>query len=533
MRLYREIIRENRVSTVVVLVLGITSSFAMVYAGYSLAWLFTAYEYEGDRFRAIFLTFWVVLGIWLAAMLIDFLYQLAKAWIQQRIKNDIRTRIGAKIASMDYQELTGRDSGSYVSWLTGDVDQIYSQSFASLFSGVTNLAATIFSLGALLHLGWVIGVAAVILLIIISILPQCTNRWLKRVNVERSAAMEVSTEAFKDTVMGSGILFLANLRSCISERILAASRNLERANFHHQKVNVAVQTIISSVSLIGQLVLNFVALTASVLGMSPTGAVFSVGNLAGTFFNSAGAVVKCFLNVRASKPLWEKFQMEETDSAEDLGRLTAIPFIRLEDLSFRYQQKWILQDCNQIFQAGGKYAVVGESGSGKTTLLKIMMGLLPGYEGRVYYGEQEQREFPSYSLRQNIAYVEQQVYLFQDTLRFNVTLGEAYSDKEVWEVLKKCCLSEYAASLPEGLDTLIAENGKNLSGGQRQRIALARALIRKVPYVILDEGTSALDQSNATEIEKRLLEMEELGVILVTHHLQEDIREKMTAVYNL
>ena len=176
---------------------------------------------------------------------------------------------------------------------------------------------------------------------------------------------------------------------------------------------------------------------------------------------------------------------------------------------------------------------MGESGSGKTTLVKIILGLLDGYSGNVWYGTQEQKEIASASLYDHIAYVEQQVYLFQDTVRFNITLGKPYTDEEIAAVLRRCCLDEYVNSLPNGLDTVIMENGKNLSGGQRQRIALARALIRKVQYVILDEGTSALDESNASDIEKGLLDMPELGVIIITHNLRESIREKLTAVYSM
>ncbi len=123
--------------------------------------------------------------------------------------------------------------------------------------------------------------------------------------------------------------------------------------------------------------------------------------------------------------------------------------------------------------------------------------------------------------------------MFQDTLRFNITLGKSYTDAEIMEVVRKCCLEEYVQSLPKGLDTVIMENGKNLPGGQRQRIALARALIRKVEYIILDEGTSALDEVNAVEIENELLTIEGLGVILISHNLRSCIKEKLTAVYSL
>ena len=176
---------------------------------------------------------------------------------------------------------------------------------------------------------------------------------------------------------------------------------------------------------------------------------------------------------------------------------------------------------------------MGESGSGKTTLTKIILGLLPGYTGNVWYGKQEQKEINTEDLYNRVAYVDQQVYLFQDTLRFNITLGMPYTDEDVMSVIRKCHLENYVCSLSDGLDTVIMENGKNLSGGQRQRIALARALIRKVQYIILDEGTSALDETNAVDIENNLLTTQDMGVIIITHNLRDCIREKLTAVYSL
>lgn len=129
--------------------------------------------------------------------------------------------------------------------------------------------------------------------------------------------------------------------------------------------------------------------------------------------------------------------------------------------------------------------------------------------------------------------MDQQVYLFQDTIRFNITLGQPFTDREIMAVIKRCRLEDFVNSLPDSLDTVIKENGKNLSGGQRQRIALARGLIRNVQYIILDEGTSALDEANALDIENNLLNTPQLSVIIITHNLRDSIQEQLTAVYQL
>ena len=175
MKQYKSILRANKGCVLSVIILNILTSFAMVFAGYSLSFLLTAYEYEGNKLRALSITFCIVMAIWLIAMGVYYLTQLMTAKTKQRITNNLRTMISEKIASLDYAEFTDKDCGHYVSWLTNDADQIYSQSFASLFSGIENLATAVFSLGALFMLSWYVGVAAIILLFVISVLPQMAS----------------------------------------------------------------------------------------------------------------------------------------------------------------------------------------------------------------------------------------------------------------------------------------------------------------------------------------------------------------------
>ena len=191
MKQYKALIKRNLGSIVGVSLMSILMSFAMVFAGYSLSFLYTAYEYEGDKLKALIYTFAIVILIWLFAMLVYYISLLAKSKIQQKLKNELRCIVGNKIGSLPYSDFVDKDSGHYVSWLTNDVNEIYSQSFSSLFSGIENLATAIFSLGALCLLSPYIGLAAIVLLVIISVLPQLTNKRLQKANAERSEALEV------------------------------------------------------------------------------------------------------------------------------------------------------------------------------------------------------------------------------------------------------------------------------------------------------------------------------------------------------
>ncbi len=531
MKQYKIILKRNIWAVAGVSLLTVLASFAMVYAGYSLSFLFDAYEASGDRIMALVTTFLQVLGIWLGAMLLYYLALLARARIKMKLKGDLREMISGKIAGMSYADFSGQDSGGIVSWLTGDVDQLYQQSFSSLFTCIEELSSAIFSLVALVSLSWYVGLVAVVLLAAITILPQFTGKRLQKANTRRSRAQEVSVEGYKDTIMGAPVFFLSGLRRRIAQRVSRTSAVAEREFFRYDCCNTSAQILISTVSMVGQIVLLFLTLVAAVFGLANGGAALSVGNLSGSFFNGVSGLMQGYMTIKASKPLWEKFRQEADPMPRT--RLEDFTTIRLKDLSFRYGERTVLRDQNLTFCSGEKYAIMGESGSGKTTLTRIVLGLLPGYTGEVCYGSIEQRRADLSGLYSQVAYVDQQVYLFQDTLRFNITLGRDYTEEEIMDVVRRCRLERFVASLPQGLDTMISENGKNLSGGQRQRIALARGLIRKVRFLILDEGTSALDEENAVDIEKSLVSQKDLCVIFITHHLRCGIRDKLTAIYHL
>ncbi len=529
MKPYRSILKQHWRTIFGTSFLSILSSASMVFAGFSLSFFFSAYEQEANRIHALLWTFALELAIWLSAMGIYYLSLLAKCRARKIIKHQLRNMVADKISFLDYRQLQQKDCGNLVSWLTNDAEQLYEQSFASLFSGVEALATWIFSLGALFFLGIHIGLSALLLLAVISVLPQLAGKSLQKANAERSQAMETAMERYKDAVMGANIFLLSNLRKQLTVKIADASRQAEDSDCRFLRTNAGVQILISTSSLVGQVILLFVSFLAAAVGAAVPGAVLSVANLSGSFFNGVGDFTQAFAKVKASCALWEKFSCPDRPP-EKRQPITTLSDIRLENVSFGYENHPVLVGADYHFASCGKYAIVGESGSGKSTLVKILLGLLPDYSGRVYYDDLEQRKADLSSLYHQIAYVDQQVYLFQDTLRFNITLGQGYSDDEIRSVLEQCRLAQFVASLPEGLDAVIFENGKNLSGGQRQRIALARSLIRKVRWIILDEGTSALDENNAAEIENGLMAHEDLGVILITHHLRQALESKLTGV---
>ncbi len=185
------------------------------------------------------------------------------------------------------------------------------------------------------------------------------------------------------------------------------------------------------------------------------------------------------------------------------------------------------------FEKGGKYALTGPSGCGKSTLLKLLLGWLPDYEGTITFDGQNAKDYTPEQLQKQMSYIEQDVFLFNTTIRENITLGEDFTEEQMQKALQDSALAGDLAHMPLGLDTPVGEEGSALSGGQKQRVAIARALIHDRSILLVDEGTSALDQKNADIVEKSLLSNPDLTLILVSHHLTEERKAQFTQVFDL
>lgn len=194
--------------------------------------------------------------------------------------------------------------------------------------------------------------------------------------------------------------------------------------------------------------------------------------------------------------------------------------VSVEDVSFAYDKDDVLKNINFEIKPGEFAAIIGKSGIGKTTLIRLLMNFVDAGKGQIkYYDNSGHSTLTSATAREFISYVPQGNTLFSGTIRDNVLMGKLdATEEELWEALDIAVCREFIEKLPKGLDTVVGEKGVGLSEGQAQRIALARAMIRKAPFIILDEATSALDESTEAEL------LEKLGAVnpkptclLITH----------------
>lgn len=206
-------------------------------------------------------------------------------------------------------------------------------------------------------------------------------------------------------------------------------------------------------------------------------------------------------------------KLEKQITPENIG-------VKVEKLSFGYTEEPVLQDTSLDVKPGEFVAIIGESGIGKTTLIRLMMSFMSNYEGGITYYNQNGETVPANAgTREFVAYVPQGNTLFSGTIRENIRMGNLNAtDEEMIEALKIASAYDFVAELPKGIDTVIGERGHGLSEGQAQRIAIARAFVRKAPFLILDEATSSLDEATELSVLQGLQQLTPRPTcVIITH----------------
>ena len=179
-----------------------------------------------------------------------------------------------------------------------------------------------------------------------------------------------------------------------------------------------------------------------------------------------------------------------------------------------------------------KVAIIGESGCGKSTLAKLLYQYYPEYEGTITYGSCDLKKADRCSLYKKVGYLSQSTFLFNDSIRNNISLFEPFSDEQIQNAINLAGLRRFVDSLPDGADSILQENGKNISGGQRQRIGIARMIVRQYEMVIADEVTANLDMETTEQVMSNLLAMP-CSMVVITHNITGEYMNHFDKVYRL
>ncbi|MEE0960054.1 MAG: ABC transporter ATP-binding protein [Lachnospiraceae bacterium] len=440
---------------------------------------------------------------------------------------DVKKDIFAGIFKKDIVAFSSKGSSYYMNILNRDVYQMcesYFDALCGIYRVAVCFAVTFVTLVFISPYIALLNIAVGLLSVII---PGRFERKLNDAQNNASNNAENYIRDIKDSFGGFSTIKLFNIQNKIMVKVNVANVAQEDSTYKSNMLNYYVGWI-SMLCTSLSYVLTIVVGTWLVLrGSMTAGMVLMISQLIGGILSPFEELPMYVAEYKSVGDLKEKInsmldvsEERETDKADIMGDNTGLS---LSNVSFSYDGEVNqIEDISVQFEPGKKYVIVGESGSGKSTLAKLIMGFYDN-SGEIKLDGVELADYKREQLYGSLNYMQQDVFLFADSLYNNITLYKKYDSECVEDVIDRAGLRELVDSLPDGLLTLVSENGSNLSGGEKQRIGIARALLSGAKYLVLDEVTASLDAIMENQIENTILDISSVGSIIITHRLNPNL----------
>lgn len=367
---------------------------------------------------------------------------------------------------------------------------------------------------------------ALIMIVLYTIIVLCYRNPVERSNrhvMENNAQLQ---SYFKESIDGIETIKATCANQKIKAETTSRFNNFINAVVKNNFITMTQDTLASSIELIGTAIILWVGFALVLAGQVTIGSLVTFYILLAYFTEPIKNIIELQPTIQtaivAADRLNDILDLEKESCPKNSLQLNNTQSWEFKNINFRYGNRdLVLQDVSMNIRRGEKIAIVGESGSGKTTLAKLLLRFYQPEKGAILIDGKEINEINLNSLRQDIAYVNQNTFLFSDTIRNNLRLvNSELTDDEIEQACKISQANQFICELPMGYDTPLDENGANLSGGQRQRLAIARALLQKPQLLILDEATSNLDTITETAIKNTIFNSNrELTCIIIAHRL--------------
>ena len=479
--------------------------------------------------------------LWAAAGVAVFLgvsealyYRSLSGWLGRALRQ-YKSCAFQKLSEKGISAFARENTGRYLAVLTSDVTVIGSDYLQSLFDLIMlplNFAAT---LVFLLTYSPALTGASVALCVLPFLGVTVFGPGLARREKALSDANEGFVGRVKDLLAGFAVIKSFKAEPEAGRIFDGEDRALEHARSRRLRWRGAMQGAGSSLSVIMQFGMFFIGAYLALRGSITAGTVLIFTNLSHSLIQPVQQIPQLLAQRKAARGLIEKLATVTEENAARRGEPIEPALrdaIELQDVSFAYEPgKPVLQNVSMRLEAGKKYALVGPSGSGKSTLLHLLMGAHDGYTGSLTVDGRQMRAIDPDSLYDLESLIGQSVFLFDDTIRRNITMFRNFPDGAVDSAASRAGLCPLLAE--RGEDYRCGENGAGLSGGERQRISIARALLRGTPVLLLDEATAALDNETAYAVASAILDLEGLTRLVVTHRLEASLLARYDEVFVL
>jgi len=473
-----------------------------------------------------------IVGLFLLKGLFDYGQGYLMSFVGQRIITDLRERIYHHVHSLSLPFFTKNPTGVLMSRILNDVNLVQ----GAVSDSVTGLLKDIFTILGLVFVvfyrDWQLALIALVVFPIAVYPIVKFGRKLRSYSTRSQMTLADLSTLLLETISGSRIVKAFNMEEYERKRFSKLNEKLFGLMRKSFRVRAVSHPLMETLGGLGIAAIVFYGGYNVIQGTATTG----------TFFSFLAALLMLYEPVKRLSNVNNSIQQGLAGASRIFEILDTVPEIRnkpgarelaeirrgieFQDVSFKYEEDWVLKNINLKIQAGEVVAFVGASGGGKTTLVNLVPRFYDVDSGRILIDGADIRELTVESLRGKIAMVTQQTILFNDTVEQNIAYGNIGQPREkIVEAAEAAFAHNFIRNLPEGYQTRIGEQGVKLSGGERQRISIARALLKNAPILILDEATSSLDSESEVEVQKAVEYLMQGRTTLVIAHRLSTIRK--------
>lgn len=467
-------------------------------------------------------------GVLLVVIVISSLLALTStatsSWVSNKVIMDLRADMFTKLLRLPKAYFDKNATGKVLSKLTYDVEQIASAASTIWLDFIKSSVFVIALVGYLFYKSWELSLSLIVFLPLMSLIVKLSSSRMRYSSKQVQQSMGNMTHLLDENISGNSLVKIYQAQQQENQKFGQLIKNIRQQRFKvdtTSAINMAVVNILIGLSL------------SSVVYFSAMYLAMSAGEFL-SYFAAMGMLVKPAKSlININKPLQGAMaagesvfalmaEKEEVDTGKK--QLKAVKGnILFKNVCFGYNNKHpVLNNINLAIKAGETVAIVGSTGSGKTTIIQLLVKFYSLNSGSISIDGTDISEFQLDSLRSQIAFVDQNVRLFNDSVKGNIALGqiENMSDAKIENAAKVSNAYDFIQTLSEKFDSQIGEDGVSLSGGQRQRLAIARAIAKDSPILILDEATSALDSATEKQVQSAIDEMQKnRTTIIIAHRL--------------
>lgn len=471
----------------------------------------------------------ITLGVLALLIVCSMLEYMSKPHFLKKAVQQYREYAFRHLMKKSINTFQKESAATYISALSNDVGSIEANYLESQFRLISAMVLFVGAFAMMVLYNPLLTLVVVLLIILPIIASLFVGNRIEKAELEVSQKNASFTEAVKESILGFSVIKSFKAEMAILKLLGKSNEGVEQAKFKKNRINIIVGSISGIAGFVAQVGVFIVGAYMAKVGQNITpGVVLVFVNLMNYILEPISVIPEILANRKAALALIDK--LCDCLNVNYVEAKCTIPnqlghSIEMKDVCFAYEEnKEVLKGISLTFETGKSYALVGISGSGKSTILNLLLASYDNYTGRIFYDGEELRNISSEALYDVISVIQQNVIIFNASVRDNITMFSDVPKEEVDRAIEQAGLSAFVAE--HGEEYLCGENGNALSGGERQRISIARSLLRKATVLLVDEATASLDAQTAYQVSNSILDIKDLTRIVITHSLEEELLKR-------